>query len=157
VASILFKFGLSAFRQVFLPRSFKLEPRPLERLCRAFDVPPTMVGGRVKAALPSPLIDVDGNAGTDRDCADMHIAAIDVPAWLAGVRIAVAGEDGHTLLKRGGDLIGKPLGVADRNQTNAINSRSCSVVRNPLPHEDLERRGDERGRGLQVRALFAFL
>src|ERR1700736_3771250 len=35
---------------------------------------------RIEAALPTPLIDIDRYAGTDRDDADPHVAVIGVPA-----------------------------------------------------------------------------
>ena len=42
------------------------------------------------------------NAGSDRDRPGMHVSVIDVPAFLAGISGAAAGEGGHGApLKRG--------------------------------------------------------
>jgi hypothetical protein len=40
------------------------------------------------------------DAGAERERADVHVAVVDVPAFLAGVMVAAAGEGGHTPLKR---------------------------------------------------------
>ncbi len=39
-------------------------------------------------------------ARSDRDRADAHVTVIDMPAFVAGVGRAAAGEVGHALLKR---------------------------------------------------------
>jgi hypothetical protein len=84
LVSIFFKIGFSALRKVSFPDGFKIGPRLLERLCRAFGVP-AMVGRGVKAALPAPLIDVDRDTSAGRDRPDVHVAVIDVPAvWAIG-------------------------------------------------------------------------
>jgi hypothetical protein len=56
-----------------------------------------MVRGRVEAALPAPLVDVDPDAGTGRDRPDVHATAIDVPA-VGAIGRAAAGEGGHAHL-----------------------------------------------------------
>ena len=49
----------------------------------------------------------------DRNCADMHVAVIDQPTFLAGFRTAAAGESGHAPLKRGfrGQAIALQVGL----------------------------------------------
>jgi hypothetical protein len=58
----------------------------------------------IEAARPSPRIFIMRNAGSDRDRADLLVAVIDVPAFLAGVGRSAAGEGGHAPLKRGQSL-----------------------------------------------------
>lgn len=72
----------------------------LHRTWRRFRSRARLNGSRVKPAIPTPRILVIWDAGADRDRADTHIAVIDVPAFLAGFRIAPAGEFGHPLYKR---------------------------------------------------------
>ena len=79
LASIFFKMGVSAFREILSPCDFELGARLLERLCRAVAVPAT-VGWGVEAALPAPLVDIDRHAGAGGDRPDANIAVIDVPA-----------------------------------------------------------------------------
>ena len=55
----------------------------------------------MKAAAPFPRIGVMRVAGADRERASMHVAVIDVPAFVSSFRIAASGEFGHALLKRG--------------------------------------------------------
>jgi hypothetical protein len=73
------KSATEHFGRLFFPGDFEIGPCLLEGFGRAFDVPP-VVRRWIKAALPSPLIDVDGSAGAERDRADMDIFVIDVPA-----------------------------------------------------------------------------
>ena len=40
------------------------------------------------------------NASADRNRADVHVAIVDVPAFLAGIGRSAAGQDGHAPLKR---------------------------------------------------------
>jgi hypothetical protein len=40
------------------------------------------------------------DAGSDRDGADLHVSVIDVPAFLAGISGAAAGEGGHSSVLR---------------------------------------------------------
>jgi hypothetical protein len=70
------------------------------------------LGSWKEAAGPAPAVFVvrDASALADPSCA--HIAVEDLPALLAGFRIAAAGEGGHAALKRGGVGIGKPLQIA---------------------------------------------
>jgi hypothetical protein len=48
----------------------------------------------------SPMIFVEGNAGTDLDRAGADVAPIDVPAFLRRIGTTAAGEGGHAALKR---------------------------------------------------------
>src|ERR1700736_6068246 len=54
----------------------------------------------IETARPSPWVFVMRNAGADRDRADVDIAIVDMPAFLAGIRRSAAGERGHAPLKR---------------------------------------------------------
>ena len=84
LASIFFKINFSAFRQILSPHGFELGTRLIERLRSAIEVL-AMVGRRVEAALPAPLVDVNGNSSTFRDRPDANDAVIDVPAvWAIG-------------------------------------------------------------------------
>jgi len=60
----------------------------------------TRFHARIEATQPFPWIDVDGAARAAGDRADMDIAVIDVPAFLAVFWRSAAGECGHALLKR---------------------------------------------------------
>jgi hypothetical protein len=61
---------------------------------------------RIEPASPTPLIDINRHTGAFADGADPDVAVVDAPAFLAGFRIAAAGEGGHGSLKRGGVGIG---------------------------------------------------
>jgi hypothetical protein len=50
---------------------------------------------RIETAAPAPWCLIVRDAGSNRDRADVHIAAIDQPAFFASVVVAAAGEDGH--------------------------------------------------------------
>jgi hypothetical protein len=53
------------------------------------------IAARIEAAAPFPRLSVVRVARALRDRADVHIAIIDEPAFLADVRIEAAGEGGH--------------------------------------------------------------
>jgi hypothetical protein len=65
------------------------------------------MAARIKPAAPAPRIGVDRIARAERDRADPHVAEIDQPRFLTGIRAAAAGEGGHALLKRGERRPGK--------------------------------------------------
>jgi hypothetical protein len=52
------------------------------------------------AAVPTPLVDINGHAGADRNRSDMHVTVVDVPA-IGAFGVPATGESGHALLKRG--------------------------------------------------------
>jgi hypothetical protein len=59
------------------------------------------------------------NADADRDRADLNVAIVDVPAFLAGMGRSAAGEGGHALLKR--DLSGQAINLrAKRGRSRRI-------------------------------------
>jgi hypothetical protein len=93
-------------RQERLPCGLKVGARQVEGLSRAIPILPDL-GSRVEAEDPAPLINIDRSAGAERDRADMDIAVVDVPAFLAGVSRSATGELGHAALKRG--LSGRAL------------------------------------------------
>jgi hypothetical protein len=101
LATIFFKISFSVFREILSPRGFELGARLLERLCRAIAVS-ALVGGRVKTALPAPLIDIDGDAGAGGDRPHLYVAKIDVPA-VGAFGMAAAAEGGHGPWSRGLD------------------------------------------------------
>jgi hypothetical protein len=51
---------------------------------------------RIEAAAPLPLISAERIARSNRDRADVDVAIIDKPVFLAGFDIAAAGEGGHS-------------------------------------------------------------
>jgi hypothetical protein len=50
--------------------------------------------------MPAPPVNVRRRAGLDRDRADAHVAAIDMPAFVARLTISTAGEGGQIVLHR---------------------------------------------------------
>jgi hypothetical protein len=107
------KIGLGSLRQKPGPGGSKIGAGSLERLGGSVLVF-ARVGSRVEAALPSPGILIVRDAAAERDGADVHIAVIDVPAFLSGFVVAAAGESGHALLKRGRCLQATTLGINRR-------------------------------------------
>jgi hypothetical protein len=93
------KIGFGAVRQEHLPCRLEIGAGLVERRGGAVGAFAGMTAG-IEAARPTLRILVPGNAGADRDRADMHIAVIDVPAFLVDFGIAAAREFGHALLKR---------------------------------------------------------
>jgi hypothetical protein len=98
---VCLKVGFTQPRQQRAPGSLKTASRLFERRRNATGAI-TPMRHRIEAATPTPLILVDGHAGSDTDRADLHVAEIDVPAFFAGFRTAAAGEGGHALLKLDG-------------------------------------------------------
>jgi hypothetical protein len=78
----LFEVGLGALRKIFSPGGFEISPCLFEGFGRALDLL-AVVRRRIKATVPTPLVDVNRHASPDRDRSDMHIAIVDVPAFLA--------------------------------------------------------------------------
>jgi hypothetical protein len=75
------------------PRSLEVSPRLIE-IDGGAALVLARLDARVETASPFPLINVDGAAGAARDCADMDIAIIDVPA-VGALGIAAAGQGRH--------------------------------------------------------------
>src|SRR5216684_4267067 len=85
---------LGSVCQKYFPRGFEIGPGLVERL-RSTALLFARVRARIKAAMPSPRILIMRIAAADRDGASMNIPVVDVPAFLAGFRIASAGKLGH--------------------------------------------------------------
>jgi hypothetical protein len=88
------EIGLCPVRQKYLPRLFKVGSGLVERGSRAVRALPRMATG-IEPAAPSPLVFVMRDAAADRDCPGVHVAVIDVPAFLAGIGRSAAGEGGQ--------------------------------------------------------------
>jgi hypothetical protein len=91
---MLLEVGLGQFRQESTPCRLEVGARLVEVGGRAV-LALTPVRHRIEAAVPLPLIDMDGHAGADADRADMDVEIEDAPALLGGIWIAAAGEGGH--------------------------------------------------------------
>src|SRR5258706_7252438 len=66
---------------------------------------------RIEAASPRPGIFARRHAGAESDRAHAYVTEIDMPAFVAGVRIAAAGKFGHAALKRSqGACANRPIG-----------------------------------------------
>jgi hypothetical protein len=99
LAPIFVEISLRALREIFFPCFLEIGPCLFEGFGRALDLL-AAVRPRIKAAVLSPLVDINRYAGADRDRSHMHVAIVDVPA-IEALGISAAGERGHALLKRG--------------------------------------------------------
>ncbi len=54
---------------------------------------------RIEAAVPAPRVLVVRNANADRNRTDVHVAEINVPAFMAVVCGSAAGEGGHVSIQ----------------------------------------------------------
>jgi hypothetical protein len=85
---------LSPSRQEHAPCGFEGRARLVERR-RGAALMFAGMGSRIKPAAPAPRIGVGWIARAERDRADAHIAVVDLPGLLRGVRVAAASEGGH--------------------------------------------------------------
>jgi hypothetical protein len=88
--------GLGSFGGKDAPRGFEIDPRLVEACANAAEML-ARFGAGIETTIPSPLVDVDGHAGADADCADSDVAIVDAPGLQLGVRIAATGEGLHAL------------------------------------------------------------
>src|SRR6266581_28220 len=94
------KIGIGPVRQEHLPGGFKIGAGLVKRGSRSVGAIAWMATW-IETAVPFPRILIMRVAGADRDRAGVHIAVVDVPAFLAGFSQSAAGELGHAALKRG--------------------------------------------------------
>jgi hypothetical protein len=99
-ASSFLKVGFAPLGQIVSPSSLECRTGSIETRCGAMPIV-ARIAARIEAAAPFPRLSVVRVARALRDRANVHIAIIDEPAFLADVRIEAAGEGGHAPLKRG--------------------------------------------------------
>lgn len=103
--------GLAALGQVFPPCRVERSARSFEAGRGAVPFIAGIASG-IKSANPLPAIRRPRSARAFDDHADAHAGEMDVLGFRAIVD-AFAGKGAHAPLKRGGEAIGKPLGIAD--------------------------------------------
>jgi hypothetical protein len=100
------KIRLGALRQEHAPCGFEVGARLVER-SRGAALMFAGMGPRLKPAAPAPRVGIGWVARADRDRADAHVAVVDQPGLLMGVRVAAAYEGGHAPLRRDlGQVVG---------------------------------------------------
>jgi hypothetical protein len=116
-SAVFVEISLRALRKILYPGGLEIGPCLFEGFGRALDMQ-AMVRPRIETAVPTPLVDIDWDAGAERDRSHMHVTIVDVPAVVA-FGISAAGESGHAPLKRdrAATTIRYRLGAGHRRRT----------------------------------------
>jgi hypothetical protein len=93
------KIGGGSLREKRRPRLFKISAGFRKCWRGSVGMLARMTAG-IKTAVPLPRVRIVGVSSSDRYRPGVHVAVIDMPAFVAGVWGAAAGEFGHDALKR---------------------------------------------------------